>query len=86
MPVGGAIASHAPPTAVAAVACHVRVPPPVFVSVMIFGGTRPTWPMMPPNGIVTGAAVTIGVVGCPILSVTCKVWVPPDQLKIIEPL
>ena len=82
----GVTPSHAPPIAVAAVACHVRVPPPVFVSVMFCGGTGPVWPMMPLKDNVAGAAVAIGVVDCPRMSVTGKVWVPLDELKMTEPL
>lgn len=78
-------ASHAPPKLVVAVACQLRVPPPVLVIVIAWlAGWG--WPTVALKPMVEGAVVRIGVVGCPTVKLTGKVWVPVAELKKMEPL
>ncbi len=83
MPVG-VTDSQAPPTAVAADACHVRVPPPELATVAVCG-IGLGWPTIPLKASSAGVVAIIGVVGCPMMNVTGKVCVPADELRITDP-
>jgi hypothetical protein len=85
VPDAGVIASHEPPTSVAAVAFHVRVPPPVF-AIVIVCWSELDWPTTALKAIAAGVVSIIGVAACPIVSVTGKVCVPTLELKTTAPV
>src|SRR5947209_4359404 len=82
VPLLAVTASHAPPTLVLAVACHVMLPPPVLVTV-IACAVGLGCPITPVKAIEAGVLARIGVVGGPIVSVTGSVCVPSDELRRI---
>ena len=85
IPVAGDTASHEPPTSVAVVAFHMRVPPPVFVIVIVcLSGLD--WPATALKAIAAGDVSMIGVAGCAMVSVTGKVCVPVVELKTTVPV
>ncbi len=85
IPVAGDTASHEPPTSVAVVAFHVRVPPPVLVIVIVcLSGLD--WPTTALKAIAVGDVSMIGVAGCAMVSVTGKVCVPAVELKTTAPV
>lgn len=85
VPVAGVSASHEPPTSVAAVAFHVRVPPPVLVIVIVCLFEL-DWPTIALKAIAAGVVNMIGVAACSMVSVTGKVCVPTDELKTTAPV